>query len=106
MARCRKEHLEPPAPAKVGRLVGSAVSTFEERFCKATTERLSATTRTLLDELVAEDTDSDGSSVGGGTTFFTELMANPAGLGLEPCENPRDRSRSVDDSASPRTSHP
>ncbi|WKK27809.1 DUF4158 domain-containing protein (plasmid) [Streptomyces olivoreticuli] len=34
VARCRKDHLEPPAPAKVGRLVGSAVSTFEERFCQ------------------------------------------------------------------------
>ncbi|BBC28961.1 hypothetical protein SGFS_002520 [Streptomyces graminofaciens] len=85
VARCRKLLLEPPAPGQVGRLVGSAVNTFEEGFCQATAGRLSATTRMLLDELVAEDVggaEGEG-SVGGGTAFFTELKADPAGLGLE-----------------------
>lgn len=36
MARCRKDRLEPPTPGRIARLVGSAVSTFEERFCAAT----------------------------------------------------------------------
>jgi TnpA family transposase len=85
VARCRKQLMEPPAPGQVGRLVGSAVSTFEERFCQAATGRLPAATRTLLDELVVEDVggaEGEG-SVGGGTAFFTELKADPAGLGLE-----------------------
>lgn len=52
VARCRKDRLEPPAPAKVTRLVASAVNTFEERFCRTTTDRLSAVTRSRLDNLV------------------------------------------------------
>ncbi|MEI5100225.1 Tn3 family transposase [Streptomyces sp. PmtG] len=66
--------------------MGSAVNTFEDRFCRSTTERLSAATRSRLDDLVAEDSGEDGaekSSVGGGQTFFTELKEDPAGLGLE-----------------------
>ncbi|MFB8395114.1 DUF4158 domain-containing protein [Streptomyces yangpuensis] len=85
VARCRRQLMEPPTPGQVGRLVGSAVSTFEERFCQAATGWLSATTRTLLDELVVEDVGgAEGEGrVGGGTAFFTELKADPAGLGLE-----------------------
>ncbi|MFD4763980.1 DUF4158 domain-containing protein [Streptomyces sp. NPDC058439] len=62
VARCRKDRLEPPAPARVTRLVASAVNTFEEGFC-ATVERLSAASRSRLDDLVAED-DGDEGSVG------------------------------------------
>ncbi|GHE06567.1 DUF4158 domain-containing protein [Streptomyces alanosinicus] len=86
VARCRNDRMEPPAPGQVGRLVGSAVSTFEDGFCRSTTERLSAATRSRLDDLVAEDDSEDcegKSSVGGGQTFFTELKEDPAGLGLE-----------------------
>ncbi|MEU2862180.1 hypothetical protein ACIQWL_39120 [Streptomyces mirabilis] len=36
VARRRKDRLEPPAPGQIARLVGKAVSTFEERFCAAT----------------------------------------------------------------------
>jgi hypothetical protein len=64
VARCRNDRLEPPAPARVTRLVASAVNTFEEGFCTTTVERLSATSRSRLDELVAED-DGDEGSVGG-----------------------------------------
>lgn len=77
MAHCRKDHLEPPAPAKAMRLVTSAVNTFEERLCQAT-GRLSATTRTLLGEPVVEDT-GDDASVGGGQPFLAELKADPGG---------------------------
>ncbi|MFE0062272.1 DUF4158 domain-containing protein [Streptomyces sp. NPDC059003] len=86
VARCRKAHMEPSAPGQVARLVGSAVSTFVDRFCQTTTGRLSAATRSRLDDLVSEDDGPDGEekgSVGGGQTFFTELKADPAGLGLE-----------------------
>ncbi|MFE9123635.1 DUF4158 domain-containing protein [Streptomyces sp. NPDC007172] len=31
VARCRNDHVEPPAPAKVQRLVGRAVTDFEAR---------------------------------------------------------------------------
>ncbi|WP_327209269.1 Tn3 family transposase [[Kitasatospora] papulosa] len=82
VARCRNDRLEPPAPARVTRLVASAVNTFEEGFCATTVERLSAASRSRLDDLVAED-DGDEGSVGGGRTFFTELKADPGALGLD-----------------------
>lgn len=70
VARCRKKSMEPPAPRQVARVVGSAVSTFEDRFCRSVSERLSATTRALLDELVAEAAGGEGEgNVGGGTAF-------------------------------------
>ncbi|MGW0579788.1 DUF4158 domain-containing protein, partial [Streptomyces sp. NPDC002920] len=74
VARCRKDRLEPPAPGQIARLVGRgrAVSTFEERFCATTVGRLSAATRSRLDDLVAEDAGADEESAGGGGTFFTE----------------------------------
>ncbi|MFJ7494398.1 DUF4158 domain-containing protein [Streptomyces sp. NPDC097727] len=55
VARCRKDRMEPPAPARVARLVGSAVNTFEERFCATTVGRLSAAARSRRDDLIAED---------------------------------------------------
>ncbi|SFO06956.1 Transposase and inactivated derivatives, TnpA family [Streptomyces sp. cf124] len=83
VARCRNDRLEPPTPGRIARLVGSAVSTFEERFCAATVGRLSAATRSRLDDLIAEDAGTDAESAGGGDTFFTELKADPGALGLD-----------------------
>lgn len=82
VARCRKDRLEPPTPGRIARLVGSAVSTFEERFCAATVGRLSAATRSRLDDLVAEDAGGE-ESAGGGVSFFSELKADPGALGLD-----------------------
>ncbi|MFI6125398.1 hypothetical protein ACIBCU_37760 [Streptomyces sp. NPDC051064] len=68
--------LEPPAPGQIARPVGKAVSTFEERFCEATVGRLSAATRSRLDDLIAAD-GTDAESAGGGGTFFTEPKGGP-----------------------------
>ncbi|MFJ2271915.1 hypothetical protein ACIO8F_40355 [Streptomyces sp. NPDC087228] len=73
---------EPPTPGRIARLVGSAVTTFHERFCAATVDRLSAATRSRLDNLVAEDGGVEDSA-GGGVTFFSELKAEPGALGLD-----------------------
>ncbi|MEU0007820.1 DUF4158 domain-containing protein [Streptomyces sp. NPDC006314] len=35
VARCRNDHVEPPAPGKVQRLVGRAVTDFEAQFCRS-----------------------------------------------------------------------
>ncbi|MET8167487.1 DUF4158 domain-containing protein [Streptomyces sp. NPDC005329] len=83
VARCRNDRLEPPTPGRIARLVGSAVSTVEERFCTATVGRLSAATRSRLDDLIAEYAGADAESAGGGGTFFTELKADPGALGLD-----------------------
>nr|WP_214661069.1 hypothetical protein [Streptomyces polyasparticus] len=83
VARCRKGRLEPPTPGRIAHLVGSALSAFEERFCATTVGRLSAATRSRLDNLIAEDADASEDSAGGGGTFFTELKADPGALGLD-----------------------
>ncbi|WUA20954.1 hypothetical protein OG459_01045 [Streptomyces canus] len=53
VARCRNDHLEPPAPGQVRRLVGKAIKDFEKRFCRSTLDRLSHTTRSRLHKLLA-----------------------------------------------------
>ncbi len=82
VVRCRGDRMEPPTPGRIARLVGSAVTTFEERFCTATVGRLSAATRSRLDDLVAEDAGGE-ESAGGGVSFFSELKADPGALGLD-----------------------
>jgi len=87
VARCRNEHIEPPTPGQVRRLVGKAVRDFDARFCGRTVDRLSHATRSQLEDLLdpGEDEEEAGeaSSVGGGRSFFTELKADPGAPGLE-----------------------
>jgi hypothetical protein len=54
LVRCRAGKLEPPTPGRIDRLVGSARSTFDQRFCARTVSRLSAASVQALNELVAE----------------------------------------------------
>ncbi|MEU4955259.1 Tn3 family transposase [Streptomyces lavendulae] len=82
VVRCRGDRMEPPTPGRIARLVGSAVTAFEERFCAATVDRLSAATRSRLDDLVAEDASGEDAA-GGGVSFFSELKADPGALGLD-----------------------
>jgi hypothetical protein len=87
VARCRNDRIEPPAPAKVDRLVGRAVRAFEERFCRITMERLPRAIQDRLDELSAGEERAGGEGeadvVGGGRSFFTELKTDPGAPGLE-----------------------
>ncbi|CAL9654563.1 Tn3 family transposase [Streptomyces sp. enrichment culture] len=86
VARCRNDHIEPPAPGQVRRLVGKAVKDFEKRFCRSTLDRLSHTTRSRLEDLIAGDGiehGADGAVAGGGRSHFTELKTDPGAPGLE-----------------------
>ncbi|MGW4889963.1 Tn3 family transposase [Streptomyces murinus] len=87
VTRCRNDRIEPPAPAKVDRLVGRAIRAFEERFCRTTMERLPRATRDRLDELISGEESADGEGeadvVGGGRSFYTELKTDPGAPGLE-----------------------
>src|SRR5919204_6748007 len=56
-------------------LVGSARSTFEQRFCRRTTERLSEERVTGLEGLVAEQDAARG--------LLADLKADPGQVGLE-----------------------
>jgi hypothetical protein len=88
VARCRNDHIEPPAPGQVRRLVGKAIKDFEKRFCRSTLDRLSHTTRSRLEDLIAGDgtehgSDGEGAVAGGGRSQFTELKTDPGAPGLE-----------------------
>ncbi|WP_405985697.1 Tn3 family transposase [Streptomyces sp. NBC_00872] len=90
VARCRNDHIEPPTPGQVGRLVGKAVTGFEARFCRSRVERISHATRSCLEDLVAggedepgEGADGEGAVSGGGRSHFAELKADPGAPGLE-----------------------
>ncbi|MCW2916855.1 MAG: transposase [Actinomycetia bacterium] len=84
VARCRNDHVEPPAPGQIGRLVGKAVSEFDARFCRTTRERLSHVTRSRLEDLVAgSESDGERAVAGGGRSFFAELKTDPGAPGLE-----------------------
>jgi hypothetical protein len=52
LERCRALHIEPPSPERTGRLVRSALHTFETRFCAATCNRLSPQVRERLEALL------------------------------------------------------
>lgn len=90
VARCRNDHIEPPAPAKVQRLVGRAVTDFEAQFCRSRVERISHATRSRLEDLVVgsgdevgEGTAGEDSVAGGGRSHFAELKTDPGAPGLE-----------------------
>ncbi|MGW5171563.1 DUF4158 domain-containing protein [Streptomyces nodosus] len=91
IARCRNEHIEPPAPGQVRRLVGKAVKDFEKRFCRSTMDRLSHATRSRLEDLIAGDGGDQGDQwavggtavAGGGRSHFAELKTDPGAPGLE-----------------------
>lgn len=73
LVRCRAEHIEPPG--RLDRIVGSARSTFEQRFCQRTTDRLSEECVTALEDLVAEQDTARG--------LLADLKADPGQVGLE-----------------------
>ncbi|MEV0052438.1 hypothetical protein AB0H34_18275 [Saccharopolyspora shandongensis] len=73
LVRCRAEHIEPPG--RLDRIVGSARSTFEQRFCQRTTERISEECVTALEGLVAEQDTARG--------LLADLKADPGQVGLE-----------------------
>src|SRR5699024_2365041 len=58
------------------RIIGSARSTFEQRFCHRTARRLPEASVAALEDLVAED-DSAGRGL------LAELKADPGQIGLE-----------------------
>lgn len=88
VARCRNDHIEPPAPGQVGRLVGKAVKDFEAQFCRSRVERISYATRSRLEDLVAgsedetgEGADGEGAVAGGGRSHFTRVEGRSGGAG-------------------------
>jgi hypothetical protein len=59
LARCRVEHLEPPGPSRMDRVLASGRAEAEQRFCAQTVGRLSAEAIERLEELAGVGTPSN-----------------------------------------------
>ncbi len=80
LARCRKMRVEPPKPAQVERLLGSAETAFERQFTTTTMNRLSKASIAKLEELITTD---DPDSAGGQRSFLQELKEDPGPIQVE-----------------------
>lgn len=93
LLRCRSQRIEPPAAARIDRIIASAADTADGRFCATTVARLSAVGAVdRLEALVApaadEDTDTDEgaddeASAEGAAGLLAEIKADPGRPGLE-----------------------
>jgi len=79
--RCRSERIEPPAPSRVQRILGSARAACEHEFTEGTLGRLSAGSVERLEQLVGGP--DPGVAVGGAGGFLAELKSDPGRLGLK-----------------------
>lgn len=73
LAQCRVLHLEPPSFGQIARLVGSALTLFEKRFCTTIEQRLDAVEiggRLEASYRPAPD------AAGGGGRFLSDLKAD------------------------------
>ncbi len=85
--RCRAIRLEPPAPKRIERLIGSALHTADERVYSATLARLSPETCAKLDALLTVSPTSDDEAAPGitrsGDSAWQVLKSDPGPVGLE-----------------------
>ena len=80
MSWCRTHKIEPPTPQHLERIVGSALSRFEQDFFSATLASLPACCQSTMDELleVSDDAESENEA-----TPFAELRLDPGRPSLE-----------------------
>jgi len=79
VARCRVGRIEPPAPSRLERVLGTARAAAEQRFTADVASRLTVNAVAGLEALVAEtDAEPDGQS-----GFLAELKADPGKRNIE-----------------------
>ncbi|MGA7981297.1 MAG: DUF4158 domain-containing protein, partial [Chromatiaceae bacterium] len=80
---CRSHRLEPPSDSSAGRIIASAVRSFEDRLFARVHDQLSVQTRERLDALIvldeAPDEDDDSAS---GRSGFNQLKSDPGRIGV------------------------
>ncbi|WP_228566901.1 Tn3 family transposase [Nocardia sp. SYP-A9097] len=77
LVRCRADRVEPPG--RIDRIIGSARTTFEKRFCERTVARLSALSIDRLSNLVA----IGAAPLASGRNLLAELKSDPGKVSLE-----------------------
>jgi hypothetical protein len=79
VARCRVERIEPPAPSRLERVLGTARAAAELRFTAQVSSRLTTKAVAGLEALVAE-TDAEGAGESG---LLAEIKADPGKRNIE-----------------------
>lgn len=79
VARCRVERIEPPAPSRLDRVLGTARAAAEHRFTTEVASRLTAKAVAGLEAVVAEGDDEQAGDAG----FLAELKADPGKRNIE-----------------------
>jgi TnpA family transposase len=79
-ARCRDLHLEPPTPARVERLIRSALATHEQQLSRAVYERLSPRAVGALDALLTTAAPAGSEAA---RAALVELKSDPGPAGLQ-----------------------
>jgi hypothetical protein len=77
LVRCRAERIEPPG--RIDRIIGSARTTFEKRFCDRTVSRLSDVSIDRLNNLIA----IGAAPLASGRNLLAELKSDPGKVSLE-----------------------
>ncbi|WP_072691401.1 Tn3 family transposase [Rhodococcus marinonascens] len=77
LVRCRAERVEPPG--RIDRIIGSARTAFEKRFCERTVSRLSEVSIAGLNNVVAVG----AAPLSGGRNLLAELKSDPGKVSLE-----------------------
>src|SRR5712692_10013344 len=85
LERCRRLRVEPPSPGRVERLIRSGLHAFETQFFGETLRRLSPSTRSLLDRLLAREDEEapDGSDATGTPSWWVKLRQDPGPVGIK-----------------------
>lgn len=81
LAWCLRQQLEPPAAARLDRLIASAVRVYEQDFFAAIVARLSVTTKASLDALL--DSPPEGEVSMNQPAGFSDLAADPGRYSLD-----------------------
>lgn len=79
VARCRMERIEPPAPSRMERVLGTARAAAEHRFTADVASRLTAKAIAGLEALVAETDDEQA----GRASSLAELKSDPGKRNIE-----------------------
>jgi hypothetical protein len=80
---CRGNHLEPPTPERLERLIRSALRTYEDRLCRTVLERLGSAALDRLDGLIAASSEDSSDAVEEGRSVLAVLKADPGPVGTD-----------------------
>ena len=85
--RCRDQRIEPPAPGRAGRIIGSALRQADQALTQRIFHRIEATTGATLRTMVAEaDDQSTTKGADSPQEVFAQIRSDPGNVSLKTCQ--------------------